>query len=224
MSTMIRPKTSGHTYRPSLTDDNANQQNQYLLSRSFTYNDAQPKQQPRLIKSGLPTPSNFQPPQQQKPRLSRSLLSNDNWREETMVDVRLNSKAIEQSDRNILFGKGIDPLPHVRELLNELSNNEAFLYARQCRVVVAKLRLCWIDVNEEIKSLLKHKEYTEAAIDHIRKDLIINKESAQLRRKPKREAVGDAFAFDRAMSVVSARRNPTVWTTFWRRRSFISYI
>ncbi|CAF1469082.1 unnamed protein product [Rotaria sordida] len=71
----------------------------------------------------------------------------------------------------------IDPLPYVRDMLNELSNTEAFLYARQCRVVAAKLRLCWSGVNEEIKSLLKHKEYTEAAIEHIRKDLIINKES-----------------------------------------------
>lgn len=85
---------------------------------------------------------------------------------------------------------GIDPLPQVRELLNELSNAEAFLYARQCRVVVAKLRFCWSDVNEEIKSLLKHREYTEAAIEHIRKDLIINKESVDMRRKPKRESVG----------------------------------
>ena len=74
-----------------------------------------------------------------------------------------------------------------------MSNTEAFLYARQCRVVVAKLRLCWIDVNEEIKSLLKHKEYTEAAIDHIRKDLIINKESVDRRKKPKREAVFSIF-------------------------------
>jgi hypothetical protein len=74
-------------------------------------------------------------------------------------------------------------------MLNEMSNTEAFLYARQCRVVVAKLRLCWTDVNEEIKSLLKHKEYTEAAIEHIRKDLIINKETVNMRKKPKREAV-----------------------------------
>ena len=76
-----------------------------------------------------------------------------------------------------------------------MSNTEAFLYARQCRLVVAKLRLCWTDVNEEIKSLLKYKEYTEAAIEHIRKDLIINKESVDMRKKPKRESVFCAFFF-----------------------------
>lgn len=77
----------------------------------------------------------------------------------------------------------------MRDTLAQLSNTEAFLYARQCRVVVAKLRLCSNDVNEEIKSLLKHRDYTEAAIDHIRKDLIINRDSVHMRRKPKRESV-----------------------------------
>ncbi|CAF4177550.1 unnamed protein product [Rotaria sordida] len=79
----------------------------------------------------------------------------------------------------------IDPLPYVRDILNELSNTEAFLYAQQCRVVAAKLHLCWSDVNEEIKSLLRHKEYVEAAIEHIRKDLIINKESVKIQKKIK---------------------------------------
>ncbi|CAF0772435.1 unnamed protein product [Didymodactylos carnosus] len=124
-------------------------------------------------------------------RIGYNLLSNDNWRRETVDDLRLNSKVIEQSDQNILYGKGVDPLPHVKELLNELSNDQAFLYARQCRLVVAKLRLCWSDVNEEIKSLSKHKEYTEAALDHIRKDLIINKESVDIRKKPPRESEPD---------------------------------
>ncbi|CAF1125829.1 unnamed protein product [Rotaria sordida] len=192
MANLRRPSTSCQMYRPSLTDDDDNQVNnngKNSLSRSYTFDGIQSlKQQPRVTK-----PSQVSPPvaDQQQQRLGRSLLSNDNWRQETMTDVRLNSKVIDQSDQNILFGKGIDPLPHVREMLNELSNAEAFLYARQCRVVVAKLRLCWTDVNEEIKSLLKHKEYTEAAIEHIRKDLIINKESFNIRKKPKREAEPD---------------------------------
>jgi hypothetical protein len=33
-------------------------------------------------------------------------LSNDNWRQETMVDLRIHAKAVEQSDQNILYGKG----------------------------------------------------------------------------------------------------------------------
>jgi hypothetical protein len=104
----------------------------------------------------------------------------------SLAKVRFNHNKKKKSK---FSNSGIDPLPHVREMLNEMSNTEAFLYARQCRVVVAKLRLCWNDVNDEIKSLLKHKEYTETAIEHIRKDLIINKESINMRKKPKREAV-----------------------------------
>ncbi|CAF0894328.1 unnamed protein product [Rotaria sordida] len=196
-----RPSTSCQMQRPSLADDddrinnnnNNNTNGKHLLSRSLTFDNEQRKQQQQQQQQRIIRPSRPSPPmsEQSPQRLGRSLLSNDNWRQETMVDVRLNAKAIEQSDQNILFGKGIDPLPHVREMLNELSNTEAFLYARQCRVVVAKLRLCWSDVNEEIKSLLKHKEYTEAAIEHIRKDLIINQESVKIRKKPKREAESD---------------------------------
>ncbi|CAF4413700.1 unnamed protein product, partial [Adineta steineri] len=129
MANIIRPRTSCQMLRPSLTDDDVGhdkQNKKCFLSRSFTFNNGdtkyqqqqpeqQQQQQPRIIQSCLPSTMNFQ----QKPRLSRSLLSNDNWREETMGDVRVNTKIIEQSDRNILYGKGIDPLPHVRELLSE---------------------------------------------------------------------------------------------------------
>ncbi|CAF3841613.1 unnamed protein product [Rotaria magnacalcarata] len=192
MTNPSRPSTSCQIQRPSLTDGNEhlnNNNGKQFLSRSLTFDTEQrqqkQQQQQRVTRPSRPSPTiNEQSPQ----RLGRSLLSNDNWRQETMVDIRINAKAIEQSDQNILFGRGIDPLPHVREMLTELSNTEALLYARQCRVVVAKLRLCWGDINEEIKSLLKHKEYTEAAIDHIRKDLIINNESVKIRKKPKREA------------------------------------
>lgn len=181
MANVQRPSTSCQTYRPSLTDDNkqTNNNGKSVLHRSYTFDASQ------IVKQQQP------PPQQQTQRLGRSLLSNDNWRQDTMGDLRISAKTIEQSDQNILYGKGVDPLPQVRELLNELSNAEAFLYARQCRVVVAKLRFCWSDVNEEIKSLLKHKEYSEAAIEHIRKDLIINKESVNTRQKPKRESESD---------------------------------
>jgi hypothetical protein len=105
-------------------------------------------------------------------------------------------------------------------MLNELSNTEAFLYARQCRVVVAKLRLCWNDINEEIKSLLKHKEYTEAAIDHIRKDLIINKESVNLRKKPKREAVF-CFFVSLTNSLIFINRNLMVLMIYLLQKNII---
>jgi hypothetical protein len=67
-------------------------------------------QQQRLkksLRSLAPAFEEEQQQQQQSPqRLGRSLLSNDSWRQETMVDIRVNAKAIDQSDQNILFGKG----------------------------------------------------------------------------------------------------------------------
>ncbi|CAF1486889.1 unnamed protein product, partial [Rotaria sordida] len=164
--------------RPSLfeddDDDHTNNKNgKQMLSRSLTF-DKEPLKQKQIKRLSRSSPAIIE---QQLQCLDRSLLSNDDWRQETMADVH------------------IDPLPYVRDMLNELSNTEAFLYARQCHIVVAKLLLCWSDVNEEIKSLLKHKEYTEAAIEHIRKDLIINKEKATLLNENSLPLVGNLLAF-----------------------------
>ncbi|CAF1499373.1 unnamed protein product, partial [Rotaria sordida] len=160
------PNTPCQMQRPSLIeddDDHTNNKNgKQLLSKSLTF-DREPLKQKRIKRLSRPSPAIIE---QQLQCLGRSLLSNDNWRQETMADVH------------------IDPLLYVRGMLNELSNTEAFLYTRQCRIVVGKLRLCWSDVNEEIKSLLKHKEYIEAAIEHIRKDLIINKENNLQQHQP----------------------------------------
>ena len=112
------------------------------------------------------------------------------WKTQTVNDVKLNQSAIDKSDKNIFVGKYDDPLTNLREVLRSLSNKEAFKYMRQCRLVVAKLKKCWCDVNEEVKSLSKTKEYVESSIEHVRKDLIINQETIDGRQhKPSREPV-----------------------------------
>lgn len=112
------------------------------------------------------------------------------WKNQTINDLKLNNSAIDKSDRQIFFGKHDDPLTNLREVLRTLSNKDAFKYMRQCRLVVAKLKKCWVDVNEEVKSLCKNKEYLESAIEHVRKDLIINQETVDGRiHKPSREPV-----------------------------------
>ena len=121
------------------TDNQGIHAEKYYVTKSYTYDGLQPCQQqhqqtvaplpPRPATAYAGQQVELQPAklQQQtaKPlptrpatayagqhdaRLGRSLLSNDNWRQATMVDVRLNAKAIEQSDRNILYGKGKKPL------------------------------------------------------------------------------------------------------------------
>ena len=43
-----------------------------------------------------------------------------------------------------------DTLTNLREVLARLSNDEALKYTRQCRLIVAKLRKCWVDLNDEM--------------------------------------------------------------------------
>jgi hypothetical protein len=106
MTNLSRPSTSCQIQRPSLTDDD--DQGKQFLSKSLVMESGSPKQQqqqqPRVLKPIRGTPSILEQIPQQ--RLGRSLLSNDNWRQETMFDVRSNVKVIEQSDQNVLFGKG----------------------------------------------------------------------------------------------------------------------
>jgi hypothetical protein len=98
-------------HRPPLTDGNkqANVNEKNLLTRSYTFDGLQsikqPQQQPQQRTAKHPRSSSAMIDQQSQ-RLGRSLLSNDNWRQETMGDVRTNTKAVEQSDQNILYGKG----------------------------------------------------------------------------------------------------------------------
>ena len=110
MTNSSRPSTSCQMLRPSLTDDdddthannNNNKYDKHFLSRSLTF-DSEPIKQKRTKRTSRPSPVIVD---QQPQRLGRSLLSNDNWRHETMADVRVNAKVIEQSDQNVLFGKG----------------------------------------------------------------------------------------------------------------------
>jgi hypothetical protein len=104
MTNSSRPGTSCQMQRPSLTDDDDDHANigKHLLSRRLTF-DSEPLKQKRVKRPSRPSPGIIE---QQPQRLGRSLLSNDNWRQETMADVRVNAKAIEQSDQNVLFGKG----------------------------------------------------------------------------------------------------------------------
>jgi len=119
-------------------------------------------------------------------------IKDDSWRQEVVTDIKINTKAVDRNDKNIFYGKNVDPLTNLRDILRTLSNQESFKYMRQCRLIVAKLKECWVELNDEIKSLSKSKEYLESAIDHIRKDIIINQETIDNRvNRPPREIEQD---------------------------------
>ena len=112
------------------------------------------------------------------------------WRENAKNSIQLNNHVINNSDKHIYLSKNEDPLTNLRDVLRTLSNAEAFKYMRQCRLTVGKLRACWVEVNEEIKSLVKNKEYLESALEHVRKGMIINNETIENRvKRPPSEPV-----------------------------------
>ena len=145
-------------------------------------------QRPQTAAPCLSPSCGIQPPQQHKPiikgllKRERTFHNETAWRNSVQNETALNQKAIERSDTHIYASKRADPLTNIRKVLRTLSNAEAFKYMRQCRLTVAKLKKCWVDVNEEVKALSKNKEYLESALEHIRKDLITNKEMVEGRQ------------------------------------------
>lgn len=145
-----------------------------------------------VANSSRPMTAPQQPVYQYIPLLNREKTEYNEfyWRDQVKNQMDTNKRQMEQSDVHIYVSKRDDPLTNLREVLRSLSNSEAFRYMKQCRLMVAKLKKCWVDVNEEVKSLSKSKQYMESALDHIRKDLIINKETIENRlHRPATEPV-----------------------------------
>ena len=126
----------------------------------------------------------------------KTSINESKWKDQVKQDMKINNDAIIQSDKHIFISKLEDPLTNLREVLAKLSNNEAFKYMRQCRLIVGKLQKCWVDVNEELKPLTKSKEYLESAIEHVRKDIIITQETIDSRiHRPPLEPVNIILFF-----------------------------
>lgn len=114
------------------------------------------------------------------------------WRNNTVKEIKLSQNVIQRSDKGCELGRSLDPLPHLRDVVAELSNEEAHRYFRQTRSVVCLLRESLIDTNEEIKSLTRGKEALEKALEHIRKDIKLNQECLEIRQsRPQREKDND---------------------------------
>lgn len=147
---------------------------------------------PGVANTSRPMTAPQQPVYQYIPVLNREKTENNEfyWRDRVKNQIDTNNRQMQQSDIHIYVSKRDDPLTNLREVLRSLSNSEAFRYMKQCRLMVAKLKKCWVDVNEEVKALSKSKQYLESALDHIRKDLIINRETTDNRlHRPATEPV-----------------------------------
>jgi len=126
----------------------------------------------------------------------------DAWKKSTISNIKLASVVVQRSDKFNDLGRQLDPLPSLRDHCMQNSNAQIHAYVRETSSVVVKLRDSLLEVDEEIKSLLRSKENLEKALEHIRKDIIINEQS-HLRRKakPPRE-----MALDGGDDLISAER------------------
>ncbi|KAK6167254.1 hypothetical protein SNE40_021330 [Patella caerulea] len=114
------------------------------------------------------------------------------WRNSTLKSLKLSQSIVQKSDKSNDIGRALDPLPHLRDTVAQLSNEEIRRYSRDVRVVVSQLRESLLETNEEIKSLTRGKEALEKALEHSRKDIQLNKNSQEIRlSRPSRERERD---------------------------------
>lgn len=67
--------------------------------------------------------------------MNSSSIGPQKWSNNTIKTVKLSQGIVERADRAIEIGKATDPLPTIREVIAELSNNEIKRYTRQVNVV-----------------------------------------------------------------------------------------
>lgn len=114
----------------------------------------------------------------------------EQWRNSTLKGIKLSQTIVNKSDKSCDVGRSLDPLPHLRDTVAQLSNDEIHRYTREVRAVVAKLRESLLETNEEIKSITRGKESLEKSLDHTRKDIRLNKDSQDVRMsRPPKEKV-----------------------------------
>jgi hypothetical protein len=120
--------------------------------------------------------------------LATATIGPECWRDATVKNIKVSQNVMNKSDKGIELGRQLDPLPTLRDNCAQLSNSKIHAYCRQTRLVVVKLRESLLDTNEEIKSLIRGKENLEKTLEHIRKDILLNKQSAFIRMsRPSRE-------------------------------------
>lgn len=119
-------------------------------------------------------------------------IGQDSWKRSTVDNIKLAQTVVQRSDKFNDLGRQLDPLPSLRDNCIQRSNAQVHGYMRATRSVVIKLRDNLLNTEEVIKSFLKSKEKLETALEHIRKDLLLNEQSRSGRNmKPKREQVKD---------------------------------
>lgn len=122
--------------------------------------------------------------------VTRATIGSDPWKKASVKNLQLSKAVMDRSEHACELGKNLDPLPSLRDNCIQESNARIHAYVRATRAVVVKLRESFLETNREIKSLTRCKETLERALEHIRKDLLLNQRSCAVRAtRPPRERV-----------------------------------
>ncbi|XP_072015150.1 tektin-like protein 1 [Amphiura filiformis] len=114
------------------------------------------------------------------------------WRNATIKEIQVSQSCVDKGDKGLDLGRTIDPLPSLRDNCAQQSNTVVHGYVKETRAVLVRLRESFLDTNEEVKSLLRGKEALEKKLEHIRKDIALNKMSTEVRcTRPMRERERD---------------------------------
>ena len=117
-------------------------------------------------------------------------VSSRKWKESSIHGIKLAQAIVERSDGEVGDARFTDPLPLLRDACARQTNDKIYLYSRSTRDVVGSLRRAHVAVNEEMKSANRCKEKLGKALEHKRKDLVLNQESQDIRsHRPAREKV-----------------------------------
>jgi len=119
-------------------------------------------------------------------------IGQDSWKRDTINNIKIAQAIVQRSDKFNELGRQLDPLPSLRDSCIQQSNAQIHSYMRSTRSVVVKLRENLSNIEEVIKSFLKSKEKLETALEHIRKDMLLNEQCRSGRTlKPLKEQKKD---------------------------------
>lgn len=101
------------------------------------------------------------------------------------------SDLVRLANRNVDVARTRDPLPGLREVVAGLSNDQAHAHFRRTRPVVYSLRDTTINLNSELRALVRLRDALHKTQAEVSRNLKVNSETQQMRqRRPAREKVG----------------------------------
>ena len=108
--------------------------------------------------------------------------------------IQESSDLVRLANKRVELARTRDPLPGLREVVAGLSNDQAHAHFRRTRPVVYNLRDTTINLNTELRALVRLRDALQKTLGEVSKNLKVNNDTQQLRqRRPAREKVGNVI-------------------------------